>query len=85
MSWSKPQFAKGDDEDEYVNQNFSFSDIDDQRRRVITFDTHNPDTPSTPYMIVDSGLNLRGKCVNKKCIAKPYAWVQKGYGTFHLQ
>lgn len=38
-----------------------------------------------PYRIVDRGLNLKGKCVNKECIAnQQVVWIQKGMGTFDI-
>lgn len=40
---------------------------------------------SRRYMTVRDGLNLKGKCLNKDCIAyeKP-VWISKGYGTFNI-
>ena len=61
--------------------NFNFSNLNNKKETALgKYD------PTKKHLSIYRGLNLKGLCNNKNCLAFKHktSWVPKGYGTFEL-
>ena len=63
------------------NCNIKFNELND--KKVVNLGKYDP---TMEHLTVCRGLNLRGKCQNKNCLAYKHqkTWISLGYGKFSL-